>query len=70
MLTIIVLLIRLIKNRQKLINIAIGLLDILSTTILSNNFFKQVERSKYRKPLSALDSEEAIVILNGILKRD
>ena len=71
MLVIIVILIGLIKNKKKLIYIAIGALYILSTPIFSNNFFKLVEGSghnKYRKPISAIDSADAIVVLSGMLK--
>ena len=68
MLVIIVILIGLIKNKKKLIYIAIGLLYILSTPIFSNNFFKLVEGSEYRKPKSAIDSADAIVVLSGMLE--
>jgi uncharacterized SAM-binding protein YcdF (DUF218 family) len=67
MLVIIVILIGLIKNKKKLIYIAIGVLYILSTPIFSNNFFKLVEGSDYRKPISTLDSADAIVVLSGML---
>jgi len=67
MLVIIVILIGLIKNKKKLIYIAIGVLYILSTPIFSNNFFKLVEGSEYRKPISAIDSADAIVVLSGML---
>ncbi len=50
-LIIIVILIGLIKNKRKLIYIAIGVLNIISTRIFSNNFFKLVEGSEYRNPL-------------------
>ena len=68
MLVIIVILIGLIYNKKKLIYIAIGVLYILSTPIFSNNFFKLVEGSghnDYRKPISAIDSADAIVVLSG-----
>jgi uncharacterized SAM-binding protein YcdF (DUF218 family) len=68
MLVIVVILIGLIKNKKKLIYIAIGVLYILSTPIFSNNFFKLVEGNDYRKPVSALDSADAIVVLSGMLK--
>jgi uncharacterized SAM-binding protein YcdF (DUF218 family) len=68
MLVIIVILIGLIKNRKKLIYIAIGVLYILSTPIFSNNFMKLVEGSEYRKPISAIDSADAIVVLSGMLE--
>ena len=68
MLVIIVILIGLIKNKKKLIYIAIGVLYIISTPIFSNNFFKLVEGSEYRKPLSAIDSADAIVVLSGMLE--
>jgi uncharacterized SAM-binding protein YcdF (DUF218 family) len=68
MLVIIVILIGLIKNKKKLIYIAIGVLYIISTPIFSNNFFKLVEGSEYRKPISAIDSADAIVVLSGMLQ--
>jgi uncharacterized SAM-binding protein YcdF (DUF218 family) len=68
MLVIIVILIGLIKNKKKLIYIAIGVLYIISTPIFSNNFFKLVEGSEYRKPISAIDSADAIVVLSGMLE--
>ena len=67
MLVTILILIGLIKNKKTLIYIAIGLLYILSTPIFSNNFFKLVEGSEYRKPNSAIDSADAIVVLSGML---
>lgn len=73
MLVIIVILIGLIKNKKKLIYIAIGVLYILSTPIFSNNFFKLVEGSghnDYRKPISAIDRADAIVVLSGMLEID
>ena len=68
MLFIIVILIGLIKNKKKLIYIAIGVLYILSTPIFSNNFFKLVEGSEYIKLISAIDSADAIVVLSGMLE--
>ena len=68
MLVIIVILIGLIKNKKKLIYIAIGVLYIISTPIFSNNFFKLVEGSEYKKPISAIDSADAIVVLSGMLE--
>ena len=68
MLVIIVILIGLIKNKKKLIYFAIGVLYILSTPIFSNNFFKLVEGIEYRKPISAIDSADAIVVLSGMLE--
>ena len=68
MLVIIVILIGLIKNKKKLIYIAIGVLYILSTPIFSNNFFKLVEGNEYRKPISTIDSADAIVVLSGMLE--
>ena len=68
MLVIIVIIIGLIKNKKKLIYIAIGALYILSTPIFSNNFFKLVEGNEYRKPISAIDSADAIVVLSGMLE--
>jgi uncharacterized SAM-binding protein YcdF (DUF218 family) len=68
MLVIIVILIGLLKNKKKLIYIALGVLYIISTPIFSNNFFKLVEGSEYRKPISAIDSADAIVVLSGMLE--
>jgi len=68
MLVIIVILIGLIKNKKKLIYISIGVLYVLSTPLFSNNFFKLVEGSEYRKPISAIDSADAIVVLSGMLE--
>jgi uncharacterized SAM-binding protein YcdF (DUF218 family) len=71
MLIIIVILIGLIKNKKKLIYIAIGVLYIISTPIFSNTFFKLVEgngHNDYRKPISAIDSADAIVVLSGMLE--
>jgi uncharacterized SAM-binding protein YcdF (DUF218 family) len=67
-LVIIVILIGLIKNKKKLIYIAVGVLYIISTPIFSNNFFKLVEGSEYRKPINAIDSADAIVVLSGMLE--
>jgi uncharacterized SAM-binding protein YcdF (DUF218 family) len=68
MLVIIIIIIGIIKNKKKLIYVAIGLLYTLSTPIFSNNFFKIVEGSEYRKPISAIDSADAIVVLSGMLE--
>ena len=68
MLVIIVILIGLIKNKKKLIYIAIGILYIISTPIFSNNFFKLVEGSECRKPISDVDSADAIIVLSGMLE--
>jgi uncharacterized SAM-binding protein YcdF (DUF218 family) len=67
MLVIIVILIGLIKNKKKLIYIAIGVLYVISTPIFSNNIFKLIEGSEYRKPISAIESADAIVVLSGML---
>ncbi len=67
MLFIIVILIGLIMNKKKLIYIAISVLYIISTPIFSNNFFKIVEGCEYRKPISTIDSADAIVVLSGML---
>ena len=43
----------------------------MSIPIFSNNFFKLVEGSghnDYRKPISAIDSADAIVVLSGMLE--
>lgn len=68
MLVITVILIGLIKNKKKLIYLAIGVLYIISTPIFSNNFFKLVEGSEYRKPIRAIDNADAIVVLSGMLE--
>jgi hypothetical protein len=68
MLVIILIVIGLIKNKKKLIYVAIGLLYTLSTSIFSNNFFRLVEGSEYKKPLSAIDSSDAIVVISGMLE--
>jgi uncharacterized SAM-binding protein YcdF (DUF218 family) len=69
MLVIILALIGLIRNKKKLIYIAIGVLYTISTPLFSNNFFKLVEGSEYRKPISAaIDSADAIVVLSGMLE--
>jgi uncharacterized SAM-binding protein YcdF (DUF218 family) len=68
MLVIIVILIGLIQHKKKLIYFAIGVLYILSTPIFSNNFFKLVEGNEYRKPISTIDSADAIVVLSGMLE--
>ena len=68
MLVIIVILIGLIKNKKKLIYIAIGVLYIISTPIFSNNFFKLVEGNEYRKPIRSIDIADAIVVLSGMLE--
>jgi len=63
----IVILIGLIKKKKKLIYIAIGVLNIILTPIFLNTFFKLVEGSKYKKPISAKDSGDAIVVLSVML---
>jgi uncharacterized SAM-binding protein YcdF (DUF218 family) len=68
MLFIIVILIGLIKNYKKLIYVAVSVLYIISTPIFSNNFFKLVEGNEYRKPISTIDSANAIVVLSGMLE--
>ncbi len=68
MLFIIVILIGIIKNKKKLIYIAVGVLYIISTPIFSNNFFKLVEGNEYRKPIITIDSADAIVVLSGMLE--
>jgi uncharacterized SAM-binding protein YcdF (DUF218 family) len=64
---IIVILIGLIQHKKKFIYIAMGVLYIISTPIFSNNFFKLIEGSEYRKRISAIDSADAIVVLSGML---
>jgi hypothetical protein len=39
----------------------------ISTPIFSNYFFIVVEGSEYRKPISAIASADAIVVLSGML---
>ena len=71
MLVIIVILIGLIKNKKKIIYVALGVLYIILTPIFSNNFFKIVEGSEhneYRKSISVIDSTDAIVVLSGMLE--
>jgi uncharacterized SAM-binding protein YcdF (DUF218 family) len=68
MLVIIVILIGLIKNKKKLIYIAVFVLYIISTPIFSKNFFKLVEGNEYRKPINTIDSADAIVVLSGMLE--
>jgi len=68
MLVIIVILIGLIKNKKKIIYIAVAALYIISTPIFSNNFFRIVEGNEYRKPISTIDSADAIVVLSGMLE--
>jgi uncharacterized SAM-binding protein YcdF (DUF218 family) len=68
MLLIIAVIIGLIKNNKKLIYVAIGVLYIISTPIFSNNLFKLVEGNEYRRPISAIDSSDAIVVLSGMLE--
>jgi uncharacterized SAM-binding protein YcdF (DUF218 family) len=70
MLVIIVILTGLIKNKnkKKIIYILVAALYIISTPIFSNNFFKLVEGTEYRKPISTIDSADAIVVLSGMLE--
>ncbi len=51
-----------------IIYIAIEAKWIKPTPIFSNNFFKLVEGSEYRKPISTIDSADAIVVLSGMLE--
>jgi hypothetical protein len=41
---------------------------IIEIPIFSKNFFKLVEGSEYRKPISTIVSAVAIVVLSGILE--
>lgn len=68
MLFIIIIIVGLIWNKKKLIYWAIGIFYIISTPIFANNFFKLVEGYEYRKPISAIDSADAIVVLSGMLE--
>ena len=54
--------------KKKINYIAIGTLYIISTPLFSNNFFKLVEGSEYRKPISAIDSADTIIVLSGMLE--
>ncbi len=45
-----------------------GVLYIISTPIFSNNFFKLLEGNEFRKPISTIDSADAIVVLSGMLE--
>jgi uncharacterized SAM-binding protein YcdF (DUF218 family) len=67
MLVIIVILIGLIQNKKELVYLAIGVLYIISTPIFSNKLFKIVEGGDYRKPISAIDNADAIIVLSGML---
>ena len=40
----------------------------ISSPIFSNNFFKLEEGNEYRKPISAIDSANAIIVLSGMLE--
>jgi uncharacterized SAM-binding protein YcdF (DUF218 family) len=68
MLVIIGILIGLIKNKKKIIYTSVAALYIISTPIFSNNFFKLVEGTEYRKSISTIDSADAIVVLSGMLE--
>ena len=68
MFVIILIIIGLIKNKKKIIYIAIGILYVLSTTIFSSTFFKLVEDNETRKPIQAIDNADAIVVLSGMLE--
>ena len=68
MLFIIVIMIGVLKNKKRLIYLAIGILYIVSTPIFSNHFIQLVEGNEYRKPISAVDSADAIVVLSGMLE--
>ena len=68
MLVITVILIGLIKNKKKLIYIAIGVLYIISTPMFSKKIFPLVEGSEYRKPTSAIDSANTILAISGMLE--
>ena len=68
MMLIIVIFYALIRKNKKLIYITIGIFYIISTPIFSNNFFKIVEGSEYRKHMVDLDSADAIIVLSGMLE--
>jgi len=68
MLFIIIIIVGLIKNKKKIIYWAIGIFYIISTPIFANNFFKIVEGNEYRKPISTINSADAIVVLSGMLE--
>jgi len=47
----------------------LGIISVdYNTPIFSNNFFKLIEGSKYRKPIIATDSADSIVVLSGMLE--
>ena len=56
-----------IKNNNKFIYLAIGLLYILSTPIFSNSFFFLVEGSEHRVTIDNIDKADVIVVLGGML---
>lgn len=68
MLFIIIIIVGLIKNKKKIIYLAIGIFYIISTPIFANNFFKIVEGNEYRKPISSINNADAIVVLSGMLE--
>jgi uncharacterized SAM-binding protein YcdF (DUF218 family) len=68
MLFISIIIVGFIKNKKKIIYWAIGIFYIISTPIFANNFFKIVEGDEYRKPISATNSADAIVVLSGMLE--
>ena len=68
MLIIILILIGLIQHKKELIYLAIGVLYIISTPIFSNILFKLIEGGDYRKPISAMNNADAIVVLSGMLE--
>jgi uncharacterized SAM-binding protein YcdF (DUF218 family) len=67
MMVIILILVGLIRNNNKLIYLSIAVLYIISTPLISNLFFKLVEGSEYRMPANTTDSVAAIVVLSGML---
>jgi uncharacterized SAM-binding protein YcdF (DUF218 family) len=68
MFVIILIIIGLIKNKKKIIYIAIGILYVLSTSIFSSTFFNLVEGSESRMPIQSIANSNAIVVLSGILE--
>ena len=57
-----------IKNISSyILNIATAVVNI-NPDIFSNNFFKLLDGSEYRKPTSAIDSADAIAVLCGMLE--
>lgn len=65
---IIILAIGVIKNKKIIIFCGIVILYLLSIPIFSNNFFKLVEGSEYKRPIASIGNADAIVVLSGMLE--